>query len=258
MLLACCAAASAADEAWPGGPRVCEQAAQRAVDWLAPRVNEMPVGARLLLDFVRRKFALPDNLAFSLEGLSPGDRKLAAVYARLYTPHAEATPPPREAPEFIRNDLRALYCRERPLPADFAPALRRQMARGGYALTHAALACQWARDNGCIDPESPLWRRLSDDIAGAMAGVAREKGVRDEVGLEAAAFLCYMGRKALLPEEAARELRGAQRASGAFHSHASAEPGFHDTVLCLWILLEIARPDTPHVSMIPGAGAPRE
>ena len=118
-------------------------------------------------------------------------------------------------------------------------------------MTHAALAYQWASDNGCIDKDSPLWRRLAGDICSAMEKMVQEKGVRDEVGCEAAAFLCYLGRESLLPAGIVRDVRAAQTASGAFQCASDEGPGVHYTVLCLWILLEAVHPEVPHVAMMP-------
>ncbi len=172
----------------------------------------------------------------------------------------------------------ALYCDRIGLPETFPDVLARAVDQGGYAATHALLACTWASDNG-RPPALP--NGFLDRMYGAVAAIVEsDPGSIDDMKLEAAAFLCLARQSARVDPGFVGRVVTIQNEDGGWgratvHTANSADqanqngpddsrswndprssddprssgiPGgssWHSTILALILLLHIDFPDEP-------------
>lgn len=240
-----------------------EAAVARGLAWFASEVEEVDPGWANLFGYLHRRFGVE---AFSARGeplhevpdgrTRPG---LAAVYRRLVDPAAAV--PKRviaDLPTAVdRITASALHCDRIPLPPDWPEILDRATAKGGYALTHGALAAQWTLENGCLDwPElAAVQRRQVDALAALLSdrdGLEALVRTPTDLAAEALAMLHYLGARARVAPAWVDRLAAAQRPDGGWPLHPAAprsDP--HPTALALWVLLERARPEAAPVRWIP-------
>jgi hypothetical protein len=238
-----------------------EGAVQRTLEHVRQRAGQMPPTDLMLLDFLQRRFRLDPRFAFQMAFYrTPTAEESAAValYRRLIDPKAPAPRLPDRAPDFVRTDLMALYGPQGLLPEDFLARLKTQMESGGYALTHAALALQWACEQGCVEA-SPDVAELRTALIEGLCRVAQEQRFVTDLGLEAIAFLHYLGAGPRVLAAWVEAILDAQQPDGRFTGRAPASGEVyndHATLLSLWILLEAQHPGQPHTPMMvdaPGA-----
>lgn len=199
--------------------------------------------ALLMLDVMRRRFGIAsfdDALARydQMMGLLPHDPILRIL--RRIADHDNALQPADQAAALTAQvdqlTVPALYCDRTPLPASYAAMLRAANEAGGYQRTHALLALQWLRDNGC---ESPATTEYENALVRAVAQLVVVDGGITDLELEAAALLSAYGRADALDGAFVDEAVAAQNEDGGWLIGTGETPGsdWHATTLGLYFLL---------------------
>ncbi len=135
------------------------------------------------------------------------------------------------SPIYERAIVAALYCTAR----DSETLIRRVdtvAARGGYDLTHAAIAFELARQRGCLPPASAAAARLR--FVRALTRAASNIAIVDDLAIERIAMLALLG--AALPAGAIRAIASAQQSDGRWVDPAGRVPAWHPTMLAVWAL----------------------
>jgi hypothetical protein len=234
-------------------------AIQRALAYL--RHNHSDVSAAIVLDYLQRKYALPSDLAFAgMHVASATDARLR-VWGRLvgqdqlHDPTALGT----WGAELSIDDvvMRALYCDKFQLPADYAKALQRFAKRGGYELTHAALALRLLHDNGCTlvsgDARS-LWEQTRIGMLVLLSRTSADPRFEElDVRYEALAFLQDFLLERNLPEGHFDRLLAEQQPDGGWRPQTDQPSRPHPTVLALWALLAHAQAGAPEAAFARGS-----
>jgi hypothetical protein len=134
----------------------------------------------------------------------------------------------------------ALQCDRLALPENFVEMLSEAVEKGGYELTHVALAWQWIEENGCTIEV------LADFKSGLINSLAKLIGLDDSVTdleIEAASLLHYMGYENRVPPAFINRLISVQLPDGGFPIQSGVveggyEANWHPSVLALWLLLQ--------------------
>lgn len=221
--------------------------ADRAAALLRTRGDKLHRLMPLLLSYLARRF--PDATDWSwvrgqvdrtLAFTRSPQGEAAAPYARLLDAGATL---PRRPEDLVDNEIDrltapALWCDRFPMSvADFDTALRTAARTGGYDLTHAALAFEWARENGCL-PAGQTEKTRAMLVARLRALIAT--GKTDDVQVEAGAMLDYLGERP--PPALVERLRNTQRVDGGWPAVARGDSDDHTTTLALWVLLATEKP----------------
>lgn len=135
------------------------------------------------------------------------------------------------SPVYERLIVATLYCTARE-----AEALIRRVdavaARGGYNLTHAAIAFELARQRGCLPSTSaPATRRR---LIRALTRAASDLATVDDLAIERIAMLALLG--APLPGAAVRAIADAQQTDGRWVDPQGRVPAWHPTMLAVWVM----------------------
>ncbi len=219
-----------------------ERAIDRAIAYLDDPAVRNDYYVLNVLDFLERRYELgvwedvPERYAeyhAALERIDPQKE----LFRRLIEPDYVATPEQLAAAEEIVDQVTtaALYCPDHPLPPDMAARLRRLAVNGRYHLTHAGMAIQWLRENGCeADVDS-----IESYVVDLMASGIRSGDATSDLEIERAAFLHYMGHADRVPSGFAGDLIRRQNGDGGWPIEASGESNWHPTFLAVWILLEV-------------------
>lgn len=229
-------------------------------DWLMARGTTLPPYVALLMDYLRRRFGagIPPDLVdqarvVAAEGEGASQMR---VYLRLVDPDVTITRTDLDSleDEVDRITGPALACDQVPLPDGYLELLQRAVDLGEYERTHAVLALQWLREHDCIGEATA--RDLSDRWAGALVeSVESERAVGNGAGdlaIEAMAMLAYSGHADRIEEDWAADVIAVQRPDGSWrHGSAGGAGSPHATVLAVWLLSELANPDTAPTPWIP-------
>jgi hypothetical protein len=194
-----------------------------------------------LSHFLERRFelgvweSLPEEHAAFLDSLEHPDPQ-KEYFRRLIDPdhHVTATELDRVEDVVDKVTTRALHCREVPLPHDYATRLRKLAVGGRYHLTHAALAMQWMRENGC----GPVPQGVESYVVDLMAAGVRAGDATDDLEIERATFLTYLGHPERVPDGFVLDLVRSQNPDGGWSIEAGGPSNWHPTLLALWFLLE--------------------
>lgn len=236
----------------------------RMLEAIAPAVDFLSRArdayALLMLDVLQRRF----GIAAFQDALTHYDQVVAddGVHApvlrvfRRIADHDNVLAPEDEAAvttELNRLTVPALYCDRAPLPAGYAAMLEQADDRGGYARSHALLALQWLRENGCSSPAAPAYERhLLEGVAALIAS----DGELSDLELEAASFLFLYGQgdrvdTALIDETTAR-----QNSDGGWLETFGDDKGsdWHATVSALFVLLHSYCGERDYPPMLAGPG----
>jgi len=249
-VLALSPAASRADSSAKKARQAQTAAITAATDWLLEMTPEDPV-AYLSLALIGRRFGVEQlevmehRYLAALEGAKGREERRLRAFLPILEADAPVEPADIEAIDKGFDVLtgRALNCRSIPLPSDFELKLRQAMTRGGYWLTHSALALQWLEENDCSTPWS---RRLRTLAVQQMAQIPEIDLRLTDLELEAATFLVYMDAEQLLPPGFYDTVLEAQRPDGSWAGDSALDEDtghWHATSLALWILLEKTSPD---------------
>lgn len=231
------------------------EVAQRAEDHLRARGTAIDPAMVLILHYLDRRFTLEwvrplvarvrdQHRACVAQPASDACRAAHATgtFARLVDPSARVT---AEQLASLPNTLdgftaSALYCKVKELPQEF-PALvaQRLVKENDYDPPHAALALQWAIEQGCLDLAAPDVARVHAQILDALVDVAA--GVPQDSAIEAVALLAYTGGWSRVQSAWLQTIAAAQTADGGWGERAQAPSNDHTSTLALWVLLEATR-----------------
>lgn len=216
----------------------------RAVAYLAKGLPRIDPTVPSVLQYLARRFevdlgALRDVRFAALVSNDPS----FAYYAPMFGEPVRV----KSAPHASAYWTQSIVCKRFPLPANQLTVLQDFSERGGYFLTHAVLAVEWAAEQGCIT-KSGAWKALADRQAALLVSLAEAeyaKGTSD-LFLEALAMLYYIGRGDAVRPDWITSVKASQRADGGWSRNpGDRESNGHSTVLALWILLEDAQPGKP-------------
>lgn len=135
----------------------------------------------------------------------------------------------------------ALHCRDHALPSGYAESLANKLAAGGYDTSHVLLALMWIRDAGCQNPtDGDFYEAALTATAGL---IDTDHQVTNDLEIEAATFLAYLGEGARIPTGFASAVIANQQPSGVWSElDPSGQPNGHTTGLALWYLHELLFP----------------
>ena len=175
------------------------------------------------------------------------------LYARIGDAAVRVTPEElRRLNQFDAFTGPALYCREHPLPADYADTLARALREGQYYVTHVLMALFWLRERGCAQPASDA---LFDGTLAATASlIDADHAQVTDLELEAAAFLAHLGQSRRIPPGFLDGVIASQLPGGGWSSGPpSTEPSGHSSGLGLLYLHELLFPGrtTPTIDPLP-------
>lgn len=240
-------------------PGVAAAAIERGLLYL--RRDHSDLSAAIVLDYLQRKYTLPSDLAFArLDTASATDPRLR-VWGRLVSQDQLCDPTALGAwgDQLSIDDvvMRALYCDRFQLPADYGKALQRFVGRGGYELTHAALALRLLHDNGCTLASGDV-PSLSKQIQARMVMLLSRTSPDPrfeelDVRYEALAFLQDFLSERDLPKSEFDRLLAEQQPDGGWRPQGDQPSRPHPTVLALWALLAHAQAGAPAVAFARGA-----
>lgn len=203
----------------------------------------------ILFDYLGRKFGL-NWQGPMIEGYLLGARNdyYLATLMRILDPQAVA---PFEFDSDARAQVMfpALYCDQRPISPSFYARVFWDSVRGGYDLTHAVLALEWARENGCITGEREWAALREEQIRRMLAETEREAG-DDDLFFERLAFLFYVGAGEWVKPDWVERVAKAQRTDGGWGQVLGEDSNDHASFLAFWVLLEAENPDAPDTPMI--------
>lgn len=235
-------------------------AADRGRDWLAAQGDALPPYVALLMDHLRRRFGteVPPGLDQAARSAAAGGENEAQmrVYLRLVDPGVVITQADLDGltDEVDRITGPALACDQVALPEGYLELLQRAVDLGGYARTHAVLALQWLREQGCIDEAEAAER--SNQWAGPLVEtIEAERAAGNGAGdlaIEAMVMLAYAGHADRIQDVWVADVLGAQYHDGSWpHTRAGGDGSPHTTVLAVWLLSALAAPNAPPAPWIP-------
>lgn len=222
------------------------------------------------LDMLQRKFGLHKrySIAESFSAERRGDANTGAMttFGRITDPGQQCDisklPAVISMNPSISMMLKALYCDQNPVPNSYFTSLtglfdlylktEPRTLDTEYGVTHAVLAYQWLKENGCM-ADTPGFADFQAKIAPALTDIITKGGMRRDVGYESVAMMYYAGCGDAVDKAWLDEVAAAQQADGGWAYAHDPEKGVSDgrpTVLALWALLESAVPDAPKTPMI--------
>lgn len=237
-------------------------ARERAVAYFAEHVAAADPSWASLFGYMHRRFGLSavDTSGRPLHARSSVvDRDgWAAIYRRLDDPDARISAERIATIESQTDRMTALalHCDEVGVPTRWPEVLRAASEAGGYALTHAALATRWSRENGCLSDaglatiESMQRERLAR-MAASRDALEDAFANGTDLWLESMAMLYYLEGGDRLDTTAVQDVVATQRSDGGWAAHPSrsrSDP--HATALALWVLLENEQADAPPIRWI--------
>ena len=135
------------------------------------------------------------------------------------------------SPTYERLIVATLYCSARDAEA-LIHRIETVAARGGYDLTHAAIAFELARQRGCLVPA--VAKATRQRLVRHLTRAASSRGTVDDLAIERIAMFAFLG--APLPREAVQVIAGAQQADGRWMDPLGRVPAWHTTMLAVWVM----------------------
>lgn len=220
-----------------------ETAIDRAIAFLADPAHLYGHAGYYFVYFLHRRFGiealadLPDRYR-SFRASGPRPARGVDLFERLIDPEARLRQERLADVDHPadRMTIAALYCDQLPVSEGYESVLREMSSKGGYELTHAALAIAWLDENGCGAHPPALRAEVAEKMA---AGIRNDSRI-DDLEIESAAFLYYLDRGDLVPKDFPAALLEAQNADGGWAEKWPGTEGsnWHPTVFALWVLLE--------------------
>lgn len=219
--------------------------------------DQEDLSARIVLDYLQRRFQLRAELAFQ-----PDARAMLSerpLWGRLVGVMPEE---PSEALSDVGNNttdrivMPALYCDIVPLPGDFVSTLTRLGNSGGYELTHVYLTQRIVEELGCIEVSDPMLRSFSE-LEGLLLRAIRASQAQstfENLDLQYEALALRSDRReASRPSgELLWKLIREQRDDGGWPAARDASSSAHPTVMAVWALLCALTEDRQPVGFLPG------
>lgn len=202
----------------------------------------------LFVELAHRRFGRSEGAAakadYAMNATEPPqpDKRLMARRGNAALPYDGATIAAMERSNPNRGLLEAMYCKEQPIPADYATYASDAFAEGSYDLSHVLIGYAFAKEAGCAYP-------LPQEEVEAMVAMLLGTGITD-LQFEAALILAWLERKALLPEDLLSRTLSVRWKNGAWgQTPTSKVAEGHANMLALNLLLELtAKPRGPVVA----------
>ncbi len=206
----------------------------------------------LFVDVAHRRFGRPEGATamadYAMKANEPPqpDKRLMARWGHAALPFDAAAIAGMERSNSNRGLLEAMYCKEQPIPADYATYARDAIAKGSYDLTHVLIGYAFAKEAGCAYPLPP---EEVEAMVQATAAMLPGTGITD-LQLEAALILAWLGRDDLLPEDLLSRTLSVRWKNGAWgQTPTSKVADGHATMLAVNLMLErTAKPRGPVVA----------
>lgn len=206
----------------------------------------------LFVDVAHRRFGRPEGATamadYAMKANEPPqpDKRLMARWGNAALPFEAAAIAGMERSNSNRGLLEAMYCKEQPIPADYATYARDAIAKGSYDLTHVLIGYAFAKEAGCAYPLPP---EEVEAMVQATAAMLPGTGITD-LQLEAALILAWLGRDDLLPEDLLSRTLSVRWKNGAWgQTPTSKVADGHATMLAVNLMLErTAKPRGPVVA----------
>ena len=206
----------------------------------------------LFVDVAHRRFGRPEGATamadYAMKANEPPqpDKRLMARWGNAALPFDAAAIAGMERSNSNRGLLEAMYCKEQPIPADYATYARDAIAKGSYDLTHVLIGYAFAKEAGCAYPLPP---EEVEAMVQATAAMLPGTGITD-LQLEAALILAWLGRDDLLPEDILSRTLSVRWKNGAWgQTPTSKVADGHATMLAVNLMLErTAKPRGPVVA----------
>ena len=206
----------------------------------------------LFVDVAHRRFGRPEGATamadYAMKANEPPqpDKRLMARWGNAALPFEAAAIAGMERSNSNRGLLEAMYCKEQPIPADYAAYARDAIAKGSYDLTHVLIGYAFAKEAGCAYPLPP---EEVEAMVQATAAMLPGTGITD-LQLEAALILAWLGRDDLLPEDLLSRTLSVRWKNGAWgQTPTSKVADGHATMLAVNLMLErTAKPRGPVVA----------
>jgi hypothetical protein len=234
-----------------------DAAAERAIDYFVTRGPVTLKTTLFALDYERRKFGIA-RLAPVVERWDRGNEHEMEMMKPL-AQWIDPSIPFLEGGRFVfrtaieRVLYDGLHCRQ---PfwklEDFMRDLDKAIESKDFGVTHAAMASELARENGCVSAEqlSGVRARMVKELE----AIAEKNGDDQDLLFEAVAMLDYLGERARVKPEWVERVIAAQLPNGGFALLRGTKASHdHPSVLALWVLLEAAHPDAAPMAWIPRA-----
>lgn len=204
------------------------------------------------MDVAHRRFGRPEGATamadYAMKANEPPqpDKRLMARWGNAALPFDAAAIAGMERSNSNRGLLEAMYCKEQPIPADYAAYARDAIAKGSYDLTHVLIGYAFAKEAGCAYPLPP---EEVEAMVQATAAMLPGTGITD-LQLEAALILAWLGRDDLLPEDILSRTLSVRWKNGAWgQTPTSKVADGHATMLAVNLMLErTAKPLGPVVA----------
>ena len=206
----------------------------------------------LFVDLAHRRFGRPEGATamadYAMKTTEPPqpDKRLMARWGNAALPFDGAAIAAMERSNSNRGLLEAMYCKQQPIPSDYAAYARDAIAKGSYDLTHVLIGYAFAKEAGCA---YPLPKEEVEAMVQTTAAMLPGTAMTD-LQLEAVLVLAWAGRRDLLPSDLAERILASQWHNGgwAFNLKSKVADG-HATMLALNLLLELtAKPRGPVVA----------
>lgn len=229
-----------------------EKSRDKILDYIRKNKSHFRVEDLILLDYLQRRFELPDEFTFSRSFIripTPQDIKSLETYGRLINYKGIEWKKPKQAESYIWLELKALFIDKQEDCPDKITLIRQieeQSKRGRYETTHSALALAWFLERNCLSTNDNDVRQLINEIAHRLYSLTYSISFPSDLKVEALAFICYLGKKKIINRDDIYPLFSFQRDDGAFSGTGTPSEGVnvHTTLLILWLTLEFLNEDT--------------
>ena len=230
----------------PRDTRAADAALDRVIRFSARSLRDTDPFTLVLLDYLSRRFSIADlSSAHGLaqQAMANADPKLEPEL-RLFQPTARPTAESLRDSSADLNSLlvrNALACDAPGVAPNFEATLIEAIRRGGYYLTHAAIAIGIQSELGCVATGGDAVRI---EIIGALEQVVRRQSQVDDLAVERVAMLCYLGASARVPPARITSIVAAIASTGE-PPGPDAATRRHTAALTIWALsIVLARPET--------------
>lgn len=232
-----------------------EKAVEKAQQYLKDNISRVDPATRLILDYVQRRFNLDKSLnkdAYPITtkvGGASTSQEIDYILRIAYPDNIHAVSPGNISNTLMITNIYSANCDHLNPPAVFWKTIRENVDKGGYLLTHNALAFAMLKDNDCPVPDNI--EAMKPLIFSRIAKIAEDKSVTPDLRYEAAALLFLNSRHDLVEKSWIDQIVKEQRTDGgwtAIPGEKTNDP--HATLLAMWAILEYQNPDKPYEPLI--------
>ncbi len=227
---------------------------EKIVDFVAKNKASFRVPDLILLDYIKRKFNLPEDFGFErsfTRATNPTAEDIAylRVYGRMVNYKGIEYKKPTVAEPFVWSEIEAIFIDKPencPEKERILRALENQLEGGrGYEVTHTALALGLYIERKCLNSDDPAVKVLIHKVCDSLQYISNSIVAPTDLKLESLCFLCYLNHKEKVNFSELERLLEYQRPDGAFSGSSNPNSGInvHTTLLALWILCEFTIPN---------------